>query len=111
MSTLPIAVKFVSWDVPALETLKDSKVYLLREKLNNSKKLDREEKDWLAYNLISNAYFRNAIPLSGYRFDFSDVVKKYVVNHRSGWCEYYAPDKTSLRSVLNGRIDKIIEVK
>ena len=35
MNTLPIAVKFVSWDIPTLETLENSKVYALRVKLNN----------------------------------------------------------------------------
>ena len=39
-----IAMKFVQWDVPELEKLKDSKVYKLRERLDNGDKLSREEK-------------------------------------------------------------------
>ena len=46
MNTLPIAVKFVSWDVPTLETLENSKVYALRVKLNNGGTMDRAEKNW-----------------------------------------------------------------
>ena len=42
-----IAMKFVQWDVPELDGLKDSKVYRLRERLNNGDKLTREEKNWL----------------------------------------------------------------
>ena len=38
-----IAMKFVQWDVPELDGLKDSKVYRLRERLNNGDKLTREE--------------------------------------------------------------------
>ena len=38
-----IAMKFVQWDVPELAKLKDSKVYKLRERLDNGDKLSREE--------------------------------------------------------------------
>ena len=76
-----IASKFVQWDVPELEKLKDSKVYKLRERLDNGGKLSRSEKNWLTR---SQQYGHVA--------------------------EYYAVDKTSLRSVLYGRIEDIIEV-
>lgn len=39
-----IAMKSVQWDVPELEKLKDSKVYKLRERLDNGDKLSREER-------------------------------------------------------------------
>ena len=39
-----IAMKFVQWDVPELEKLKDSKVYKLRERLDNGDKLSREKR-------------------------------------------------------------------
>lgn len=45
----------------------------------------------------------------GYRFDFSDVIRKFLVNQHGGWSEYYAPDKTSLREILYGRINQIVE--
>lgn len=47
-----IAMKFVQWDVPELDGLKDSKVYRLRERLNNGDKLTREEKNWLCGSVV-----------------------------------------------------------
>lgn len=68
-----IAMKFVQWDVPELEKLKDSKVYKLRERLDNGDKLSREEKNWLTRNVKECCHFKRGIALMGYRFDFSDV--------------------------------------
>lgn len=104
------AVKFVQWDVPSLDSLCNSKAYLLREKLNRGECMNREEKNWLCEAVNSNAYFRTAIPLRGWRFDFLDVLKKYLVNQYGQWAEYYAPDKTSLRAYLCGPINQIIEI-
>ena len=84
-----IAMKFVQWDVPELEKLKDSKVYKLRE----------------------CCHFKRGIALMGYRFDFSDVLKRYFVKQHGHIAEYYTIDKTALRSVLYGRIEDIIEVQ
>ena len=39
-----------------------------------------EKKNWLCDTVNSNTYFRTAVPLQGYRFDFFDVQKKYLVN-------------------------------
>ena len=79
-----IAMKFVQWDVPELEKLKDSKVYKLRERLDNGDKLSREEK---------NCFTR------------------YFVKQHGHIAEYYTIDKTALRSVLYGRIEDIIEIQ
>src|SRR5574344_2543700 len=67
-----LATKFVQWDVNPLESLSNSKVYLLRAKLNRGEVMSREEKDWLCEAVNSNTYFRTAVPLMGYRFDFLD---------------------------------------
>ena len=61
-----MATKFVAWEVPTLEALKGSKVYILREKLNNGGQMNREEKDWLTENVNSNTYFKSAVPLHTY---------------------------------------------
>lgn len=111
MNTSPIAVKFVSWDITPLDTLQDSRTYRLREKLNGNSKMNREEKNWLARKLLGNLSFRTAIPLMGYRFDFSDVLRKFLVNQYGRWNEYYAPDKTSLRAALYGRVNQIVALK
>lgn len=58
-----IAMKFVQWDVPELDGLKDSKVYRLRERLNNGDKLTREEKNWLTRNVWECCRFRRGIAL------------------------------------------------
>ena len=72
-----MATKFVAWEVPTLDALKGSKVYILREKLNNGGRMNREEKDWLTEKVNSNTYFKSAVPLQGWRFDFSDILRTY----------------------------------
>lgn len=80
-----VATKFVQWEVEPLESLCNSKVYLLRVKLNRGERMSREEKNWLAEAVNTNTYFRTAVPLMGYRFDFMDVLKKYLVNQYGHW--------------------------
>ena len=106
-----IATKFVSWDVQPLESLQETNAYKLRVKVINGEKLNRDEKDWVTEQVNHNTYFRNSIPLGGWRFDFSDILKTFVVRQYNQWTEYKATDKTALRSMLYGRIDKILEVK
>ena len=105
-----MATKFVEWEVPELDTLQDSKVYRLRHKLNNGGKMNREEKDWLTEKVNSNTYFKSAVPLQGWRFDFSDILRTYIVKQYGHWAEYKATDKTALRNFLYGRIDSIVEL-
>ena len=56
------------------------------------------------------SYGKRWIALSGYHFDFSDVLKRYFVKQYGHIQEYYAIDKTALRSILYGRIEDIVEV-
>lgn len=105
-----IAIKFVQWEVPALETLKNSRVYKLRESLNNGGRMNREDKNWLTREVRSGTYFNKGIALGGYYFDFSDVLKRYFVKQYGHISEYYAADKTALRSVLYGRVEDIVEL-
>lgn len=58
-----IATKFALWEVPALDTLKDAKAYILRQKVNNKEKLSREEKNWISYQVNHNTYFKSGIPV------------------------------------------------
>lgn len=106
----PLATKFVKWEVEPLETLSNSKVYQLREKINRGERMTREEKNWLCDRVNSNTHFRTAVPLMGYRFDFLDVLNKYLVCQYGRWTEYYAPDRTSLRTYPYGRINQIVEI-
>lgn len=105
-----IAIKFVKWEIPPLETLTGSKVYALRQRLNAGDKLTKDEKNWITEKVNHNAYFKSAVPLNGWRFDFSDVLKTYIVKQYGSYQEYRAIDKTSLRTMLYGRIERIIEI-
>ena len=69
-----------------------------------------EEKNWITRNVWESIYFKRGIALSGYHFDFSDVLKRYFVKQHGSIHEYYAIDKTALRSILYGRIEDIVEV-
>ena len=105
-----IAIKFVKWEIPPLETLTGSKEYDLRQRLNAGDKITRDEKNWITEKVNHNTYFKSAIPLGGWCFDFSDVLKTFVVKQYGSYQEYRAIDKTSLRTMLYGRIDRILEV-
>lgn len=48
--------------------------------------------------------------LMGWAYDFRPYLKRYVVKQYDQWNEYYAPNKTSLRATIFGRIDKILEI-
>ncbi len=54
-------MKFVQWDVPELEKLKDSRVYQLREQLDNGDKLSREDKNWITRNVKECIHFKKEV--------------------------------------------------
>ena len=74
------------------------------------RQVKREEKNWITRNVWESIYFKRGIALSGYHFDFSDILKRYFVKQHGSIHEYYAIDKTALRSILYGRIEDIVEV-
>ena len=104
-----IATKFAEWDVPSLESLETSKIYILRVKLNNGYRLSPEEKAFITKQANTNSYFKNAVPLWGWKFDFSDVLKKFVVKQYGSYQEYYGFNKMSVRRMLYGAVEKILE--
>lgn len=102
-----IAFKFVNWDVQPLSSFKDTLVYKVKEKLINGERLTREEKD----NIVSSMLFNNGcIKLGGWCFSFTPYMKTYLVKQYDRWVEYKAFDKTSLRKILYGTIQKIVEI-
>ena len=105
-----IATKFVSWDIPQLDTLNDSTAYKMRVKVINGEKLNRNEKNWITRQVNENGRFACAIPLMGWRFDFSSVLSTYIVKQYGQWHEYRAIDKTALRHCIHGRIERIVKV-
>ena len=105
-----IAWKFVKHEVGPLDNLKGAKVYDLKVKCMNGEKLTREEKDWLARELSVTSYWRSALALMGWMFDFRDYLNRYIVCQYDHWQTYYAPDRTSLRRALYGRIQELHEL-
>ena len=103
----PIATRFVDWDIPELSTLQNSNVYKLRVQLNDGTPMSRQQKNWLTGSVNSNTYFKRSVPFMGYRFDFSDILKRYFVKQYGHIAEYYAVDKTALRTFLCGRIPAV----
>ena len=91
----PIVTKFVSHDIPSLETLKDCFPYKMREKVLAGEVLTREEKDQLYKSLEPRS---RSIKLMGYRFDFSCILKTFYVKHYDHIYETFAPDKTAIRN-------------
>lgn len=98
--------KFVKWDVPDLDFLKDSQIYHLWEKRN---KLTRAEKDYLFRELNTNSYSRTGVPMSGWMFPFTEILRRFLVKIKYyGWSEVHAPDKTSIRDFYRSQIVEII---
>lgn len=105
-----VVYKFVNSDVPTLENLQNSRVYQLRMQLDRGESLNHEDKNWITQYVNSNIYFKSVIPLQGYCFDFSDVLKRFWAKQDGQISEYRSIDKTALREYLSGRIDSIVEI-
>ena len=80
-------------------------------KVNNGEALNREEKNWITERGNDNIYFKNAIPLQGWRFDLYDILRTFLVNWYGQWREYKAMDKTALRKILYDRIVELDKCK
>ena len=93
-----------------LENVKNCKAMIIAEKLNLGIKLMPIDQIWLTEQINSNSFFKDSVPVLGVRFDFSDFLKTYIVYQYGSIHEYKAYNKTSLRTYLYGRIDKIIEI-
>jgi hypothetical protein len=102
-----IAFKFVSWDIEPLSNFKDTFVYKVKEKLVNGEKLTREEKDRI---VSSSCFSKGLLKYGGWCFSFTPYMKTYLVKQYDRWEEYKAFDKTSLRKILYGTIQKIVEI-
>lgn len=85
-----VATKFVAWEVPKLKNLQVSKVYRLRIKLNNGRKLSREEKDWHTRAVNSNSYFKSTVPKHFQRHEiirFPKKTRKNILTYTDGICK------------------------
>lgn len=103
-----IAYKFVNWDIKPLENFKDTLPYIVKLKLLQRQKITREEKD----KIVSSLFFNNGvIQMGGWAFNFCGFMKTYLVKQYDSWREYRAFDKTSLKKILHGTIQCIVELK
>ena len=102
-----IAYKFVTWDIKPLEELQSTLPYRAKVKLLNGEKLTRAEKDMLVSSVF---YSFGIIKMGGWAFDFRPYLKTYLVKQYDRWEEYKAFDKTSLRTILYGTIQRIVEI-
>lgn len=103
MTRQPTAYRFVQWEVPALDTLKKSREYILAMKWEHARStLTRAEKDEIADWYINKRYVR----LGGWAFLFPEMPTFYVEQYDSVRI-VCAPDKTAVRNALYGRIDRI----
>lgn len=55
---------------------------------------------------LNNGHYKRM----GYMYNLRPFLKNYILKQYGRWSEYYAPNKTILRRVIGGRIDKIIEI-
>lgn len=53
---------------------------------------------------------RGVFKYMGYCYDLRPYLKHFVYKHYGGWHESYALNKTNLRKLTHGKIDKIIQL-
>ena len=97
-------------DTASEQPPKESRAAYLMDKINGGGSLSREEKNYLTEKVRSNKISRRGICLSGWMFDFSPVLKRYLVNQRGYWYEVSATDKTAVRNMIYGHIHEIVEI-
>lgn len=102
--------KFVKWDVPSIEELKDEKAVRLRTHIDNGGRLTRQDKNWITEAVNHNPCFKRAVPVQGWCISFADVLRRFVVKQYGQWWEMYAIDKTAIRKTTYGRIEEIFEL-
>ena len=91
-----------------LESLQNSRPYILREKINNGEKLTADDKRYIAKSCMECAFFDTSIALMGWCFDFSDVLSRFLINSYGSWSRVYAFNKTQVRKIVYGKIHEII---
>lgn len=105
--------KFVDHEIDAVDTLKDTRVYQLHDKLvTNRQKPTREDKNDL-FDLLDRSSYKTRIALMGWMFSFREILKEYWVQYTYGQIDViYALDKTSIRqNDYITCIQKIVEIK
>lgn len=63
------------------------------------------------HSQLHNVKQSGMVKIMGYRYNFRPYLKRYVYKQYGSWHESFAPNKTTLRKVIIGRIDQILEAK
>ncbi len=92
-----------------LESLQNTKPYILRNKINNGEKLSADEKLYIAQACKDCTFSNKGFSYMGWYFDFSDVMRAFLICQQWHWYEVWAFNKTQLRKLVYGKIDKITQ--
>ena len=91
-----IGVPFVSHvDQEARPTIENAKEFAKKQVLSTS----------------SDVLYSGIYKLMGYRYDLRPFLKLFLYKQYGSWSEGYAPNKTTLRKSVYGRIDRIVEIE
>lgn len=105
-------VKAWKFSKNAIEYPSTSKAAILRKKIDDGEELSNEDKLWIIETCNSHICgSKTSIPVAGWMIPFSDVLKCYWVKAYDSIYEAYSFNKTLLRKLTYGKIDKIVEVK
>lgn len=84
-----------------IERVKETKAYILREKLDKGESITYEGEDYITEKVNYNAYFSTAIPVLGWKISFEDVLQRFIYKDDfRTWIEAYATSERSLRKVI-----------
>lgn len=106
-----IAFPFNDFTTATFDDIKSSKAVVLKMKLISGEKLTRDEKNWITARVNDNVFSKFGIPVLGWMVSFHDYLRHFIVFQHGRIYAIHAFDKTALRNVVYGRIDKIVEYK
>jgi hypothetical protein len=94
-----------TWDISFIEP---SWQYKSRIRLNNGEKLPKDVLKWITEEVNNNTFFRDSIPVLGFRINFSDILKKYYVEFEMGqYTVKYGTSAKALAKALRIRTSKV----
>jgi len=88
------------------------------DKKNINKEIESNPKQFVEEKLTGNKFdfgvdeitTQGIFKLMGYKYDLRQFLTKFVYKQYGNWQEIYALNKTNVRYLVGGKIDKIIEV-
>ena len=105
-----IATKFVDWEVPPIESLKNTVAYRAKRDLLDGKKIHRKAKKDIVFALNTNSRFKDSIPLSGWKISFAAWLKDFFVRTPYGMEIVKAFDKPSAKHFITSQGFKITSI-